>query len=353
MLFASLLHSIASVDCARGARRSAEQFTRGGPIAFRAEHRRYAAHHMLVSHVHRLLICTIPKVGSTEFVRLFLRERGDFRWNRTGGYVHYTPNRPLFSRLDLENATAILNDPTWTKAVFFRDPLERLLSAYLDRLRSSAVLFPRFVRALAGAVPVALRGGNISRLAPSTDPHWRPQRYFCNLERFAPVYNFIGSFADITAHAEALLRRTGLWTSVGASGWGVEGGAMFQSAPLWQHASGAAQSYREHFTPELERLARDAYRADYRFIARLTGGGPKGVARSGGDARAGQAPPPRDGPCSLDFPRTMCLTRPARGRKPAFVAIDARRLPAAAARAPSGAAASTAGRGLDSDACDD
>jgi len=26
-----------------------------------------------------------------------------------------------------------MNDPTWTKAVFFRDPAKRLLSAYLDK----------------------------------------------------------------------------------------------------------------------------------------------------------------------------------------------------------------------------
>jgi len=27
----------------------------------------------------------------------------------------------------------IMTDPTWTKGVFFRDPLKRLLSCYLDK----------------------------------------------------------------------------------------------------------------------------------------------------------------------------------------------------------------------------
>lgn len=33
-----------------------------------------------------------------------------------------------------ERATDILNDPTWTKGVFLRDPAERLLSCFLDKI---------------------------------------------------------------------------------------------------------------------------------------------------------------------------------------------------------------------------
>lgn len=33
-----------------------------------------------------------------------------------------------------EKASSILNDPEWTKAVFLRDPAERLLSCYLDKI---------------------------------------------------------------------------------------------------------------------------------------------------------------------------------------------------------------------------
>ena len=38
------------------------------------------------------------------------------------------------SSLPLKQAEAMLTDPTWTKAVIFRDPAERLLSAYLDKI---------------------------------------------------------------------------------------------------------------------------------------------------------------------------------------------------------------------------
>ena len=43
-------------------------------------------------------------------------------------------------------------------------------------------------------------------LHPHTNPHWRPQRFMCNLEKFLPAYNFVGSFAHLQAHTEKLLR---------------------------------------------------------------------------------------------------------------------------------------------------
>lgn len=33
-----------------------------------------------------------------------------------------------------ERVSSILTDPTWTKAVFLRDPAERLLSCFLDKI---------------------------------------------------------------------------------------------------------------------------------------------------------------------------------------------------------------------------
>ena len=33
----------------------------------------------------------------------------------------------------MRRSMEIMTDPTWTKGVFFRDPLKRLLSCYLDK----------------------------------------------------------------------------------------------------------------------------------------------------------------------------------------------------------------------------
>ena len=90
-------------------------------------------------------------------------------------------------------------------------------------------------------------------LHPHTNPHWRPQRFMCNLEKFLPAYNFVGSFDHLKEHAEKLLRGLGLWDDYGSSGWtrakrspmmrgnpraqqAEEGGAIFE------HNGGPAES---------------------------------------------------------------------------------------------------------------
>ena len=49
------------------------------------------------------------------------------------GDPHFSKNKPLLKHLPLERVNAILRDPDWTRAVFFRDPARRLLSSYLDK----------------------------------------------------------------------------------------------------------------------------------------------------------------------------------------------------------------------------
>lgn len=81
----------------------------------------------------KLIFCGIPKVGVSEWLKLFRRLTG------AGDYLsfpHYKQDLTEFhlSSLPLKQAEAMLTDPSWTKAVFFRDPAERLLSAYLDKI---------------------------------------------------------------------------------------------------------------------------------------------------------------------------------------------------------------------------
>ena len=54
--------------------------------------------------------------------------------NRWKGDPHYRPDKPVLNKVATpEEATHAMNDRNFTKFVFFRDPAERLLSAYLDK----------------------------------------------------------------------------------------------------------------------------------------------------------------------------------------------------------------------------
>ena len=52
-----------------------------------------------------------------------------------------------------------------------------------------------------------------------TNPHWRPQRYLSNMERWLPYFDFVGAYEHLALHAEMLLRARGLWDAYGAAGW--------------------------------------------------------------------------------------------------------------------------------------
>lgn len=172
-----------------------------------------------------------------------------------------------------------------------RDPLNRLLSAYLDkfvksprrgmhgnygfRFFGSALSFEQFAQRVAS--------NNTYRDLPDglhlgTNPHWKPQRYICSLEKFAHVYNFIGRFENVREHAESLLRALGLWDSFGATGWAPKLAAGLDNetrrdslfARSSPHKTESSARYAELYAPPgLEDLLRNAYAMDYELLGAL------------------------------------------------------------------------------------
>ena len=85
----------------------------------------------------RLVVCAIPKVGSTELARLILRMGNSSHWRRDpqrSALAVVDRDKHLVSKLSLQRAQALVDDRRYTWAVFFRDPAHRLLSAYRNRI---------------------------------------------------------------------------------------------------------------------------------------------------------------------------------------------------------------------------
>jgi hypothetical protein len=79
----------------------------------------------------KLVFCFIPKNACTQFNRLINALNGISDGEMcTDQDPNYKSTMRNFTAADLEDA---LNDPTWTKAVFLRDPLERLVSAFRSK----------------------------------------------------------------------------------------------------------------------------------------------------------------------------------------------------------------------------
>ena len=196
----------------------------------------------------RLIFFYVPKVACEEFKKLFRRMEGYEDWATSWNNPPelYSPDKPLsrlphdpgingltyLTQLPLDEAIKILNDPTYTKVIFLRDPMTRFLSAYLDKIRRhhpnaeiQKLSFEEFI----SKVERGLK-----------DDHWNPQSHFYDLDKWLPVMDFVGSFESLAEDTEILLRKLGAWEEFGTNGWGEDGAsAIFRGKKNELHSGGA------------------------------------------------------------------------------------------------------------------
>jgi hypothetical protein len=182
----------------------------------------------------KLLFCLIPKVASSSFLRLFSRIAGlplkdskaqlrlgvadarDIEALRQGRYRTLSSFDSLVAS-NLSLAYQALNSPAWTRVAVLRDPAERLLSAYLDKIQATTafsrhklLVYADILGVAAGlppdapvsAVEQALRGVSFAEFVDQVarrgserpavwNPHWRPQSDFCGLRQIAPRLDMV------------------------------------------------------------------------------------------------------------------------------------------------------------------
>ena len=88
----------------------------------------------IVVESHKLIFFWVTKAGCTTFKTLFRRMMGYKDW-KTNLNVHYPKTNGLayLNQYTLNEATAMMSSPDYTRAMIVRDPKERFLSAYLDK----------------------------------------------------------------------------------------------------------------------------------------------------------------------------------------------------------------------------
>ena len=184
----------------------------------------------------KLAFCGIPKNGITNWIQLlrFVVGAPDYL---SVPYEKHDYKKFLFDALDEHVQLDILNDDSYVFAAFLRDPAERLLSLYLDKINGSderwkkhfvsryglngTPTFEAFVKMLDGERTSCPLNGKISdtrRLGGidwCTDEHWAPQTFNCGLSEFLPRFKFIGSLNRVEHQAKQILQHVGLWESYG------------------------------------------------------------------------------------------------------------------------------------------
>mmetsp|Transcript_10705 Transcript_10705/g.22700 ORF Transcript_10705/g.22700 Transcript_10705/m.22700 type:complete len:407 (-) Transcript_10705:124-1344(-) len=182
--------------------------------------------HVIVFPSAKLAFCGIPKVGITQweqFLRFYMGAK-DYP-----SLPHYKMDRVFFQfdQLDPRAQRKIWEDEEWTWAAFVRDPAERLLSAYLDKIKSKSskfswtdgsLTFEGFINSLSTPSNFTNcengKGAN-SGLSWCSDPHWRPQVYSCGISERLDRFQFIGDIHNAADQTRELLGHVGLWESHG------------------------------------------------------------------------------------------------------------------------------------------
>ena len=253
-----------------------------------------------VDPIHKIVFFRTPKVQSSNLLRLYDRLVGhtDIIHDLKGIIPMHSlevendsrRQRICFKYLKRREVNLIMNDPSFKKVIFFRDPMERLLSCFLDKfLRLN---FSQFFGQEQGKTTFSELVEYISRsgpppygVGPGVDYHYRAQILISHIFKFLPLFDFIGWGEN--QHTRLMLERYDLWESYGAKTW--KNGFMVSGD---KHSTGSTQHYNWYFnSTRIQNSARAAYAIDYHFFDHIG-------LRSGGPPVSGGGAIPHTSVCS-------------------------------------------------------
>ena len=162
---------------------------------------------------YKLIFFLIPGVEEETFIHLLRRMMGYKDWYSS------TSQEGLAHLYDynISYASKLMTDPTFIRAIFVRDPTERILVAYgNESLRMQCCVPPRDE---AWCRQILSRFGNFLDAIHVCDrPHWRPQGKRMESKYFDTI-NFVGHMETMQQDAHRLLLRVGAWDEYGRTGW--------------------------------------------------------------------------------------------------------------------------------------
>ena len=257
----------------------------------------------IVVEEYKLVFFTQGKVACTVFKQLLRRMIHLSDWN-----VHKEPNiphNPKYNSLTYlyhynpDDALTIMTSPSWTRAIFVRDPKERTLSAFLDKAvkkngsyiqkhccpnndidddgdGSTTPCYEKASQSFLGFLQVIQQ-------SCCCDPHWRKQSERIT-PAFRPFINFVGRFENIQSDTKRLLdhlddrqlmkttntttatttQSESLWEMFGSTGWGPDRNmSIFSDGTKAKHETSAITKLKQFYNATSEQLVEEIYHDDY------------------------------------------------------------------------------------------
>jgi len=196
-----------------------------------------------------------------------------------------------YMRLDIDHAYYFLAEDKWSadkawnifsnkaavRAVFLRDPLERFLSAFLNKCTDTChngFCLNRGSRNMSTSPPPSFRDAVswVESLGPkgvkNLDTHWKPQAYHCDLHERIHEYTDVGlmQLGNLAESAGCLLKKAGL-------GW-LDVDDQNISKSFWQDSDkfvehNTANLLKQYYTPEAAATVMKAFKVDYDLLDEL------------------------------------------------------------------------------------
>ncbi|XP_068160017.1 carbohydrate sulfotransferase 8-like isoform X2 [Antennarius striatus] len=186
---------------------------------------RHHVKHLYVEDKYKLLYCQVPKAGCSNWKRTLMVLAGQAPnaqsiKHDTVHYGHHLKTLDSFGRQGIMHRLK-----TYTKVIFVREPLERMVSAYRDKFENPN----NYYHSLFGKPIISKYRSNPSRAALKTgsgvtfkefvqylldvhrpvgmDIHWEQVNQLCN--PCLIEYDFIGKFENMEEESNFVLRLTG------------------------------------------------------------------------------------------------------------------------------------------------
>nr|XP_025043319.1 carbohydrate sulfotransferase 8-like [Pelodiscus sinensis] len=178
------------------------------------------ARQIFVEHNHKFIYCEVPKVGCSSWKKIILlltmnlsRKASEVQHS----LIHLTPLIKRLSIYPSDYQEKLLN--SYTKVMFTRDPLERLVSAYRDKFLHSE---PYYSITVANEIKAMFRKNKnstenvtfqefinfiLTQKQEYLDVHWKPMFLLCDPCNIH--YNIMGKFETLEEDSKHVLRIIG------------------------------------------------------------------------------------------------------------------------------------------------
>ena len=221
----------------------------------------------IVIEKYKLIFFPMPGVESTTFLKLCRRMMGYDNWKKTNRVLPHdssTNGLRYLWNMTQDRATKVLESRNWTKALFVRDPKDRLLSVYLSKSphETSEYIRDRCCPNKRGCVSPTLTFDEFVEIAAiCRDPLWLPQSY--RMEGpYWPYINFVGHLERAQKDTKELLTKIGAWEKHGKNGWGNDGTkSVFADGASSKSIQDMASVF---YTSDTEKRVEEIYTVDYK-----------------------------------------------------------------------------------------